>query len=167
MKPEGHLTVPMAANSGSKMKPNIMRQKMWIPVFMAFGVIQMSGAAQPETNQVPPPPPSQTSPHKFADEAEGRDYDVFQNFEGTITAIDKKAKMITVRCEGRRFLPLKMTPGTKLTKDGQPATFNDAMVGGTVTGVAGMEKGKFDAINLNLKPAAGNDENGSSAPPKN
>lgn len=136
------------------MKSHIINLQIRALAVVAIGLLPVLCVAQPATNQAPATPPAQAPPHKFADEAEGRDYDVFQNFEGTITGINLKTKMITVRCEGRRFLPMKVVPDTKLTKDGKPATLKDAVIGGTVSGVAGMEKGKFDAMSLDFKTEA-------------
>ena len=73
-------------------------------------------------------------------------------FSGKVTAIDTNAMTLTV---GKRTF--EITPETKITKDGQPATLADAMVGEKSGGAYKKDDGgKLNAMTINLgtKPAA-------------
>jgi hypothetical protein len=50
-------------------------------------------------------------------------------FNGKLSAVDTNAKTLTVGT-----LTLQVTPATKITKDGQPATLSDGVVGQPVSG---------------------------------
>ncbi|MGA2801818.1 MAG: hypothetical protein ABSE97_05550 [Verrucomicrobiota bacterium] len=50
-------------------------------------------------------------------------------FRGKLSAVDTNAKTLTVGT-----LTLQITPDTKITKDGQPATLSDGVVGQPVSG---------------------------------
>jgi hypothetical protein len=67
-------------------------------------------------------------------------------FHGKLAAIDKVAKTITV---GKRSF--QITSETKLRKAGKPATFEDAVVGETVSGyVKPAADGKLVATTVNF-----------------
>jgi len=69
-------------------------------------------------------------------------------FRGKLAAVDKTAKTIQV---GKSIYYI--TPETKITKAGQPAILDDAVVGEPTTGyVKPTEDGKMTATTLRLGP---------------
>lgn len=67
-------------------------------------------------------------------------------FHGKVTAVDTKAMTLTV---GNRTFQL--TSDTKISKDGQPATLSDVMVGEPVRGTyQKADAGKLDALSVQL-----------------
>lgn len=75
-------------------------------------------------------------------------------FSGKIAAVDHTAQTITLSGKSQRVV--KVTTKTKITRDGQPASFADAKVGEPVGGSAKKtEQGQLEAISLRLgaKPA--------------
>jgi hypothetical protein len=75
-------------------------------------------------------------------------------FVGTVKAVDKVAKTITL--EGEKAQTLLVTSETRLVKDDKPVTFDDVPVGESVTGsLRETAEGKLEAIRINVgkKPA--------------
>lgn len=72
-------------------------------------------------------------------------------FTGTVQKVDRTASTITLNGKdgGRVFY---VTPQTKITKAGQPATLADAKVGEEAAGVFRDVDGKRTAISLRLGP---------------
>jgi len=65
-------------------------------------------------------------------------------FHGKITAVDTKAMTLTI---GSRTF--QITSDTKISKDGQPATLSDGMVGEPVRGTyKKADAGKLDAVSV-------------------
>ena len=73
-------------------------------------------------------------------------------FRGSITAIDHEAGTITLKGKekARQF---RITGGTRILKDGQPASLADAKVGDEVGGQAQTAgEGIFEALSLRIGP---------------
>ena len=88
-------------------------------------------------------------------------------FHGKIGAVDKSAKTITLDERTKRVF--QISSETKYTKDGKPATFEDAVVGDYITGqYLKGDDGKLTAksIKFGMKPppAKGDTSKGVSAP---
>jgi hypothetical protein len=73
-------------------------------------------------------------------------------FRGRIAAVDRESGTITLKGKekARQF---RITSGTRIIKDGQPATLADAKVGAEVGGQAQTtEEGQFEALSLRIGP---------------
>ena len=67
-------------------------------------------------------------------------------FHGKLGAVDTNAKTLTVGT-----LTLQVTPDTKITKDGQPATLSDGVVGQPVSGsYKKTADGKLNAVTVHF-----------------
>jgi len=71
-------------------------------------------------------------------------------FNGKITAVDATAKTITL--SGKLARVIQITSDTRITKDGQPATFDAAKVGEDVGGQYRDVAGKLNATVLRIGP---------------
>jgi len=72
-------------------------------------------------------------------------------FHGKLSAVDVSAKTLTV---GK--LTLQVTSNTKITKDGQPATLSDGVVGQHVSGsYQKTADGKLNAVSVHFGPKGG------------
>ena len=72
-------------------------------------------------------------------------------FHGKLSAVDTNAKTLTVGT-----LTLQVTPDTKITKDGQPATLSDGVVGQRVSGsYKKTDDGKLDAVTVHFGAKGG------------
>ena len=72
-------------------------------------------------------------------------------FHGKLGAVDTNAKTLTVGA-----LTLRVTPDTKITKDGQPATLSDGVVGQRVSGsYKKTDDGKLDAVTVHFGAKGG------------
>lgn len=91
-----------------------------------------------------------SQPH-FAGQAPGESQEILRRIEGPITAVDSKAMTVTIKStEGLRAL--KITPKTKITREGKPASMSDAAVGKTVEAVVKNGHAQpHEAITLNIK----------------
>jgi len=69
-------------------------------------------------------------------------------FNGKITAVDATAKSITL--SGKAARVMHITSETRITKDGKPATFDDAKVGEDVGGQYKDVAGKLQALSLRI-----------------
>jgi hypothetical protein len=75
-------------------------------------------------------------------------------FSGKLSAIDKDAMTLTV---GKRTFAITST--TKITKDGQPATLSDGVVGEKVAGAYKKdENGKLTAISIHFGVKSGSEK---------
>ena len=88
---------------------------------------------------------------KPAEKGEVKKKDGALPFTGKITAVDAAAKTVTLSGEKARVL--NVTSETRITKDGQPATFADAKVGEEVAGAYREMDGKLNAVSLRVGPA--------------
>ena len=80
--------------------------------------------------------PNQTAP------AKPKKHGDLLPFHGKLGAVDINAKTLTVG-----DLVLQVTPDTRITKDGQPATLSDGVVGQPVSGIyKKTDDGKLSAI---------------------
>jgi hypothetical protein len=73
-------------------------------------------------------------------------------FRGSITTIDRESGTLTLKGKekARQF---RVTSGTRIIKDGQPATLADAKVGDEVGGQAQTTgEGIFEALSLRIGP---------------
>jgi hypothetical protein len=67
-------------------------------------------------------------------------------FHGNLKAVDASAKTLTVGT-----LTLQITPDTKITKDGKPATLSDGVVGEPVSGAyTKTADGKLNALTVHF-----------------
>jgi hypothetical protein len=72
-------------------------------------------------------------------------------FHGNLGAVDTNAKTLTVGT-----LTLQVTPDTKITKDGQPATLSDGVVGQPVSGsYKKTDDGKLNAAAVHFGVKSG------------
>jgi hypothetical protein len=71
-------------------------------------------------------------------------------FRGKINEIDKAAKTINIGKEKKRTI--QITDQTKITKDGKPATLDDANAGDEVGGAYRDADGKLEASSLRIGP---------------
>ena len=72
-------------------------------------------------------------------------------FHGKLGAVDTNAKTLTVGT-----LTLQITPDTKITKDGQPATLSDGVVGQSVSGsYKKTDDGKLNAVTVHFGAKSG------------
>jgi Cu/Ag efflux protein CusF len=88
---------------------------------------------------------------KPAEKGEVKKKDGAIPYNGKITAADAAAKTVTLSGEKARVLHI--TSETRITKDGQPATFADAKVGEEVGGQYREVDGKLNAASLRIGPA--------------
>jgi hypothetical protein len=72
-----------------------------------------------------------TQPPGFPGQAPGEGQQVYRMVRGTITAVDSKAKTVTVKSE-EGVKTYKATPKTKFTHAGSPASWSDVVAGKTV-----------------------------------
>ena len=72
-------------------------------------------------------------------------------FHGKLSAVDTNAMTLTVGT-----LTLQVTPDTKITKDGQPATLSDGVVGRPVSGsYKKTDNGKYNAVTVHFGAKSG------------
>lgn len=71
-------------------------------------------------------------------------------FHGKINEIDKAAKTINIGKEKKRTI--QITDQTKITKNGKPATLDDANAGDEVGGAYRNANGKLEASSLRIGP---------------
>jgi len=83
-----------------------------VVVGVPFGV-----SAQTASTNTPPPPMKHHA----------------SNYRGTLSAVDKAAKTITVETKSTKHT-LQVTSETKIMKSGKPATLDDGVVGDPVSG---------------------------------
>lgn len=69
-------------------------------------------------------------------------------FNGKVTARDATAMTITL--SGKTARVVSITSETRITKDGKPATFDDAKVGEDVRGALKEVAGKLQAVSLSI-----------------
>ena len=68
-------------------------------------------------------------------------------FHGNLKAVDMSAKTLTVGT-----LTMQITSDTKITKDGQPATLSDGVVGEPVSGAyMKLDNGKLNALSVHFE----------------
>ena len=77
-------------------------------------------------------------------------------FHGKLKAVDLLAQTFTL--EGKSARVFAVTPQTKITKDGAPATLQDATPGQAVTGYSEKSpEGQLTALSLSLSPGTATD----------
>ncbi len=117
--------------------------KFTVLSLFAAAVIAMPVLSRAESTNTPAAPDQATpaKPHKQHNPP----------FHGKLKAVDTAAKTLTVGT-----LTLQITPDTKITKNGQPATLADGVVGEPVGGAyTKTADGKLNAVTLHFgaKPA--------------
>ena len=104
----------------------------------AVAVVAMPVLSRAQDNNAPAAP-NQTAPAKPKKHNN-------PPFHGKLSAVDTNAKTLTVGA-----LTLQVTPDTKITKDGQPATLSDGVVGQPVSGsYKKTDDGKRDAVTVHF-----------------
>src|SRR6266568_4434048 len=82
-------------------------------------------------------------------------------FHGTVSAIDKSAKTITLE-EKEKNRAFQVTSATRIHKDGKPATLDEVAVGETARGTYHEKEGKLELNTLRVgktgKPEKGPEE---------
>ena len=104
----------------------------------AVAVVAMPVLSRAQDNNAPASP-NQTAPAKPKKHNN-------PPFHGKLSAVDTNAKTLTVGA-----LTLQVTPDTKITKDGQPATLLDGVVGQPVSGsYKKTNDGKLNAVTVHF-----------------
>ena len=104
----------------------------------AVAVVAMPVLSRAQDNNAPASP-NQTAPAKPKKHNN-------PPFHGKLAAVDTNAKTLTVGT-----LTLQITPDTKITKDGQPATLSDGVVGQPISGsYKKTDDGKLNAITVHF-----------------
>ena len=109
----------------------------------AVAVVAMPVLSRAQDNNAPASP-NQTAPAKPKKHNN-------PPFHGKLSAVDTNAKTLTVGA-----LTLQVTPDTKITKDGQPATLLDGVVGQPVSGsYKKTNDGKLNAVTVHFGAKSG------------
>ena len=109
----------------------------------AVAVVAMPVLSRAQDNNAPASP-NQTAPAKPKKHNN-------PPFHGKLSAVDTNAKTLTVGA-----LTLQVTPDTKITKDGQPATLLDGVVGQPVSGsYKKTNDGKLNAVTVHFGVKSG------------
>jgi hypothetical protein len=89
---------------------------------------------------------------KEGEKAEKKKTDAYP-FNGKIASVDKTAKTVTLQGKEKARV-IQITPDTRITKLGKPATLDDATAGEIVGGqVRRTAEGKEAAVSLRIGPA--------------
>ena len=109
----------------------------------AAALVAMPVLSRAQDNNAPASP-NQTAPAKPKKHSN-------PPFHGKLSAVDTNAKTLTVST-----LTLQVTPDTKITKDGQPATLSDGVVGQPVSGsYKKTDDGKLNAVTVHFGVKSG------------
>ena len=112
--------------------------KITVLSLFAAALVAMPALSRAEGTNAPAAS-DQTAP------AKPKKHDI-QPFRGKLSAVDTNAKTLTVGT-----LTLQITSDTKITKDGQPATLSDGVVGEPVGGVyKKTPDGKLNALSVHF-----------------
>ena len=123
------------------MMKNILKISLFAAAIVAAPALsraQDAATNAPAVTRAPAPAPDQAAPAPAKPKKQGL------VFRGTVSAVDTNAMTLTV--ETRTF---DITSDTKITKDGQPATLGDGVVGQPVSGAYKKgDDGKLDATTI-------------------
>jgi hypothetical protein len=127
------------SNRNRKPSTKIMMKNILKISLFAAAIVAAPALSRAQDTNAPTPPaaapaaPDQTTPAPAKPKKHGL------VFRGTVSAIDTNAMTLTV--ETRTF---DITSDTRITKDGQPATLSDGVVGEPVSGA--YKKGDDDKL---------------------
>jgi len=92
-------------------------------------------------------------PH-FSGQAPGEAQTILRMFKGTVTAVDLKAKTLTIKAD-KEDHSFKVTSKTKFKSGDKPASFKDIGVGKTVEVIVNIRAQSDEAITVNIKNIKG------------
>ena len=102
--------------------------------------------AEPTIEQTPPAKTG--AEHKKGGDGKKEGRAKYRPFTGKIKEVNKTAKTLTL--EGEKAQTFQVTSETRISKESNPATFDDLTVGESVGGRAYNNEGKWEAVKINI-----------------